>query len=293
MDGTRCGPKPPPVVLARDRFHARAETHAVTGPFGELGGESCGPVPGPHEHRCPRRAALRVAKGGLRPPDQRPLRPLPPVQLGERCVRGQGIDIAAEEAREERRERPIGGLVPQSPAQESAQRLVAVVAPLADHEVAERATPAATRQPLPMEEVAQVSRDAERRARRIRNEPTPGPQPRAGRGRPRHLEPELAAEVRRPRLPAEEGIGAGIQRDAGHLHRPQRPAGTLRRLQHDDLDRWIGLEPEGSRETGDAGADDGDPSGRVSHRARIERAPGRPTVAGSRPACRAARRVRG
>src|SRR5436309_10551761 len=42
-----------------------------------------------------------------------------------------------------------------------------------------------------------------------------GPEPGAGRGRPRHLEPELTAELDRPRLPAEERVGAGIQRDVG------------------------------------------------------------------------------
>ena len=141
---------------------------------------------------------------------------------------------------------------------------------------------------------AEVARDPERRTSGIGNEPGPRPQPGAGRGRPRGLEPELTAELRRPRLPPEERIGAGIQRDAGHLHRPQRPAGTLRRLQHDDIDRRIRhLQPEGSRQTGDAGAHDRDTGRHVSHRARIARARGRPTAAGSRPACPAARRVRG
>src|SRR5205807_1880507 len=125
----------------------------------------------------------------------------------------------AEQPREQRRERPVGGLVPEASPQEPAERLVPILAPLPEHEVAEHAAPAATGETAPMEEVAEVARDPERRTRGVRNEPGMRPQPRAGRGRPRRLETELAAEVRRPRFPPEERIGAGIQRDAGHLHR--------------------------------------------------------------------------
>src|SRR5207249_2034256 len=118
-------------------------------------------------------------------------------------IGGQRVDVAAEQPREKRSERPVGGLVPEAPPQEPAERLVPVLASLADHQIKEGATPAATGETTPVEEVAEVARDPERRTSGIGNEPGPRPQPGAGRGRPRGLEPELTAELRRPRLPPE------------------------------------------------------------------------------------------
>ncbi len=94
---------------------------------------------------------------------------LPLLQLGERGLDGQVVDVAGVEPGEQRGERTIGRLVTETPAQQRAERFVTAVPSLPDHEVGERASAAAARQPRPPERVAEVPRDPERRSRRIRH----------------------------------------------------------------------------------------------------------------------------
>jgi hypothetical protein len=162
------------------------------------------------------------------------------------------------EPSEERRDRPVGGLIAQTASEKLAERLLDRVAALALEEIRERPCASPPREARPPQHIADVARDPERRVTQGGDETRVGPQERAGGTRWDHRETEVTAERHPPGLPRRERIRAGLQREvADRDGRRDHPAVRDRLLEHDGLGARL-PQPERRREPGDPAADHGD-----------------------------------
>ena len=159
---------------------------------------------------------------------------------------------------EERRDRPVGGLIAQAAAEQLAERLLDAVAALPLEEIRERPCASPPREARPPEHVADVARDPERRVAEGGDETGVGPQERARRARRDHRETEVTAERDPPGLPRGERIRAGLQREvADRDGRRDHAAVRDRLLEHDGFGARL-PQPERRGEPGHTAADHGD-----------------------------------
>jgi hypothetical protein len=221
------------------------------------------PPSGPEEQRTGISVARRPLRG-LRATDQAPLGPLPRHELGERRRRRQAVDVAGVEAREERGDRSIGGLVPEPAAEQLTEGLLYAVSTLPLHEIRECPDPPARGQARPSEHVSDVAGDPEPGTGEVRHQPGVRPEESTRGSGGDEAQSEIATERRARRLPGRERVGTRLEQQASHLDGGRdHPAMGARAFEHDGI-RSRPLQMEGGGESRDACADDGDSDGHAS-----------------------------
>ena len=228
----------------------------------------------PAAQRVERRGRLGAGRG-LRPrrrpqpPHQAAVHPLQLPKAREGREDREPLGIACVDAGEQRLAQALHGLLPEAPAQERRDRLVAVAVLAGDQDVEAHAQLARPGEEAAREEGQDLRRHREHHPLGQRVELSPvQDEDRAlvgVRGDQALAEAELAAQRDRLGLLRQHRVGSALEQEAVPRLGADHPAEALPRLEQ-DVGHLLLVEGERGRESGDAAADDRDR--RVRHEFR-------------------------